>query len=189
LSTFADVDLVDEAEDGREAVSLIVRERPHLALLDVRMPELDGLSLIRALKQHEDPLVAQVMARVEAAAATCETDTEPMLLARIPLRSCDELTFVGVSDLASVVAEQELLHLYTFDQTRHTITYRLKDLEAKLDPRQFVRLGRGTLVNIDALVKVTAMPGGAQLAVLSNGQTLPVSRAQSRRLRTRIFRL
>jgi two-component system LytT family response regulator len=227
LRTFADVELVGEAEDGPEAVSLIVRERPDLALLDVRMPELDGLSVIRALKNHEIPLVAfvtahdeyavrafelnaldyllkpvdrarlretlnraqermertdertQVMTRVEAAAATCDTQTEPMLLARIPVRLHDELTFVGVSDLASVVAELELLHLYTFDQTRHTITYRLKDLEARLDPRRFVRLARGTLVNIDALVKVIAMPSGAQLAVLSNGQQLPVSRAQS----------
>ena len=30
---------------------------------------------------------------------------------------------------------------------RHTITYRLKDLERRLDPSHFIRLGRGTLAN------------------------------------------
>ena len=30
---------------------------------------------------------------------------------------------------------------------RHAITYRLKDLEQRLDPARFIRLGRGTLAN------------------------------------------
>ena len=72
---------------------------------------------------------------------------------------------------------------------RHTITYRLKDLETRLDPAQFTRLGRGILVNIDLIVKVGVMPGGTQVAFLANGQKLPVSRLQSRILRERFLKL
>jgi hypothetical protein len=52
-----------------------------------------------------------------------------------------------------------------------------------------VRLGRGTLANLDTLVKVNVMPGGTHVAVLSNGQKLQISRIQSRRLRNQLFKL
>lgn len=232
--------IVGEADSGRQAVSLIVREKPDLALLDLHMPELDGLGVIRALKKHEVPLVAFVTAyeeyavrafelnavdyllkpvdkvrlrdtlnraherierredgppgsadsgRVSAAAAAYESVARPGLLDRIPIRKRDELTFVAVDDIASVVAEGELLHVFTTKQARHTITYRLKDLERRLDPARFVRLGRGTLANLDALVKVNVMPGGTHVAILANGQKLQISRIQSRRLRGRLFKL
>jgi two-component system, LytTR family, response regulator len=72
---------------------------------------------------------------------------------------------------------------------KFTITYRLKDLETRLDPARFIRLGRGTLANIDLIVKVSVMPGGTHVAILGNGQKLQVSRLQSRILRERFLRL
>ena len=81
------------------------------------------------------------------------------------------------------------MHLFTMKPARHTITYRLKDLEARLDPARFVRLGRGNVASLDAIVKVNAMPGGTHVAVMKNGQKLQISRIQSRRLRARLFKL
>ena len=40
-----DFELIGQAADGHAALALIVAEQPDLALLDVRMPELDGLAL------------------------------------------------------------------------------------------------------------------------------------------------
>jgi DNA-binding NarL/FixJ family response regulator len=45
----ADLELVGEAADGRAAIELIRRTRPDVALLDVRMPGLDGLAALRAV--------------------------------------------------------------------------------------------------------------------------------------------
>jgi DNA-binding NarL/FixJ family response regulator len=45
------LELVGEAGNGREAVALCRQLQPDLALLDVRMPELDGLAATRAIKQ------------------------------------------------------------------------------------------------------------------------------------------
>jgi len=43
LERLPDVQVVGEASNGREALELIVREKPDLALLDIGMPELNGL--------------------------------------------------------------------------------------------------------------------------------------------------
>ncbi|MBO0723796.1 MAG: LytTR family transcriptional regulator [Blastocatellia bacterium] len=39
------------------------------------------------------------------------------------------------------------------------LSYRLKDIEARLDPARFMRLGRGALVNLEMHRRVSAMPG------------------------------
>jgi DNA-binding NarL/FixJ family response regulator len=44
LTTDPDIEVVAEAADGREAVDLVRRHRPGIALLDIRMPRLDGLA-------------------------------------------------------------------------------------------------------------------------------------------------
>jgi two-component system LytT family response regulator len=134
-------------------------------------------------------IVAEQAARVGAAVETYEASTRAPFLERIPVRQREEVTLVPVSQIVSIVAEGELLHITTIQKVRYTITYRLKDLEQRLDPAKFIRLGRGTLANVDAILKVGAMPGGTHEATLSNGQKLQVSRIQSRILRQRLLKL
>jgi DNA-binding NarL/FixJ family response regulator len=50
LSKEADLEVVDEAKTGREALNLCRNLRPDLVLMDVRMPEMDGLAATRAIK-------------------------------------------------------------------------------------------------------------------------------------------
>lgn len=44
LGTDPSIEVVAEAADGRQAVDLVQRHAPHVAVLDVRMPHLDGLA-------------------------------------------------------------------------------------------------------------------------------------------------
>jgi len=55
-----DLEVVGEASAGQQAVSLCRRLRPDVALMDVRMPELDGLAATRIIKE-ESPATAVVM--------------------------------------------------------------------------------------------------------------------------------
>jgi len=41
--------VVGEASSGREALSLLVRDRPDVVFLDVRMPDMDGFAVLQAL--------------------------------------------------------------------------------------------------------------------------------------------
>jgi DNA-binding LytR/AlgR family response regulator len=126
---------------------------------------------------------------VDAAISTYETAARAPYLERVPVRHREEVLIVPVQQIASIVADGELLNITTVRNERHTITYRLKDLEHRLDPAKFIRLGRGTLANIDLVTKVSVLPGGNHVATLTNGQKLPVSRLQSRILRERFLKL
>jgi two-component system LytT family response regulator len=237
LRSIPDVAVVAEAANGADAIQLIERHKPDVALLDVQMPEVDGLSVVKLLRRRYLPLVIFVTAYDEHAVKAFEVNavdylTKPVSdarlrealrrarerldrddlrdaaashvrdavsdyersapaarLDRIPIRQKQDIVLVPTAQVASIVAEGELLHLTTARQERYTITYRLKNLEARLDPAKFIRLGRGVLANVDFIVRVTPLPGGMYTVKLRNGQELDVSRIQSRLLRGRLLQL
>ena len=231
------VHVAGEAGSGEEAVSAIQFARPDLALLDLRMPEMGGLDVVRQLPPGAIPLVAFVtafddyavdafelnaidyllkpvdrprlegtlqrarerLAPVDPVDSRSRSRPDPTLpyepsaqslsLRRIPIRRRDDVILLPVRQIATVVAEAELLHITTVRGERHSITYRLHLLEARLDPGQFVRLGRGVLVNGDLIARMAPMPGGTYVAVLTTGQKFNVSRMRSRVLRNTLLKL
>jgi two-component system, LytTR family, response regulator len=232
----SEAEVVGEAETGPEAVSVIERVRPDLALLDLEMPEMDGLEVARVLKPERMPLLAFVTAYDEYAVRAFEVNAIDYLLKpvaperlaltfkrtrerlakpgwrddqvanlrvaiaeydrarasypdRLPLRKNDDIVMVSTEHIVSAVADGELLHLTTGRNEKYVISYRLKDLEARLDPARFVRLSRGTLANSRMIARFSPMPGGTYLAIMTNGEELSVSRSQARILRATLMRL
>ena len=51
ISRAPDMKVVAEAADGREAVDQCMRQKPDVALIDLRMPELDGIRTIAAIRE------------------------------------------------------------------------------------------------------------------------------------------
>jgi two-component system LytT family response regulator len=237
LKSFAEVELLGEATTGTEALALIERERPDLAILDLQMPELDGLGVVKLIDKTHMPLVAFVTAydeyavqafevhaidyllkpvertrlqdtisraeerlerydlreaeseRLQSAANAYEMAIRPQYLERLPVKRREEIFILPVREIASIIAEGELLHVTTERNEKHILNYRLKDLEARLDPAIFLRLARGTLANVEMIARISPMPGGTYVVTLTNQQQLSVSRLQSRILRDQFLKL
>src|SRR5882672_1310680 len=62
LKEFPDIEIVATASNGLEAVKLIEDLEPDLVFLDVQMPGLDGMGVIRKLREKNIPLPYFVMA-------------------------------------------------------------------------------------------------------------------------------
>jgi DNA-binding NarL/FixJ family response regulator len=55
LGGAGDIAVVGEAADGADVVDAVARLDPHVVLMDVRMPEIDGIDATRALVRGRDP--------------------------------------------------------------------------------------------------------------------------------------
>ncbi len=112
LDAQADVEVVGEADDGVEALAQVRRLRPDVVLMDIRMPELDGLEATRRIS--EDPELSEVRVVVlttfeldeyvfealrAGAAGFLVKDTEPAELVRAvhAVRAGDGLLSPGVT--------------------------------------------------------------------------------------------
>ena len=80
LAEDADVAAIHEAKDGREAVAAIRKARPDLVFLDVQMPEMDGLAVVREIGAERMPAIVFVTAHDQYALRAFEINAVDYLL-------------------------------------------------------------------------------------------------------------
>jgi DNA-binding NarL/FixJ family response regulator len=82
-----DLSVVGEAEDGREAIARAAELRPRLIIMDIRMPNLDGLAATREIVTGEDPprvLVLTTFELDEYVYEALQSGASGFLLKRVP---------------------------------------------------------------------------------------------------------
>lgn len=61
LCEYKDLEVIGEAGTGREALSKAKELHPEVVLIDVRMPDMDGLCTTRALKAQASPVKVVIL--------------------------------------------------------------------------------------------------------------------------------
>jgi two-component system, LytTR family, response regulator len=236
LEPHGDVEIVDTAQNGREAIRKIKTHKPDLVFLDIQMPGFDGFSVLQGLMDVEPPLVVFVTAYSEHAIRAFEAQAvdylvkpvEPERLAdaldRVRQRLSEKRGAAEVERLKEVIAEiapdradsiggsapeppsvdryEKLINIkdrgqifrvdvdsieridaagdymciYTADNSL-ILRETMNDLEKRLDPRNFQRVHRSTIVNLSQVKQVKPHTNGECFLVLGSGAQVKVSRS------------
>jgi two-component system LytT family response regulator len=67
LSKLDDVEIIDRCKNGREAIEAILEKEPHLVFLDIQMPGISGLEVVKQIQDAILPMVVFATAYEEYA--------------------------------------------------------------------------------------------------------------------------
>jgi DNA-binding LytR/AlgR family response regulator len=220
-----ELNIVAEAANGVDAVTMARQHKPDIVFLDIRMPGQSGIEAARHIQgschivfvtaydqyaidafEHGamDYLLKPVT--VDRLRATCERLKQRLakapadigeqlaqltqILQRGEEKKPEYLRWIQaqVGTSLRMISTKEVLFFqsdekYTVVQTAQAemlIRKTLKELEAELDPDEFWRIHRSTLVRVDAIAEVTRDERGRQmLKVRNHPNALEVSRNHS----------
>ncbi|HEX2413011.1 MAG TPA: response regulator transcription factor [Solirubrobacteraceae bacterium] len=151
LAGAANLDVVAEAADGREVLGAVDLHRPDVVLMDIRMPQLDGIAATRLLATQPDPPAVLVLTTFDAdelvlralqagAAGFLLKDTPPAEIVR-----GIELVHAGDGMLSPAVTRR-LISTVAGDSDAGARTDHARDRLATLSPRErdvALAVGRG----------------------------------------------
>ena len=97
---------------------------------------------------------------------------------RLVLRVNRDAVFLQVKDIEWIEASGNYVRIHT-PSGEYVQRDKLRDLEARLDPKTFIRVHRSAIVNLDAVVRVETWFRGEYRVVLRDDTRLTTSRAHS----------
>jgi two-component system, LytTR family, response regulator len=100
---------------------------------------------------------------------------------RLIVKSSGRVFFVRAEDVDWVEAAGNYVKIHTKGEA-HLLRESMKNMEAKLDPKTFVRIHRSAIVNIDRIKELEPWFHGEYVVILRDGTRLTASRVFSDRL-------
>ena len=208
LAPYPDIAVVGECRDGREAVRALATVKPDLVFLDVQMPGLDGMSVIRIHGAQRMPVTVFVTAHDEFAVRAFEAQAldylvKPLSEARfratiarvrerlersrpnsriaVPTETGELLLDAGEIDWIGAEDYHAGIHA---GRNHYRVRESLATLESRLDPARFVRVHRSAIVRVDGVRELQIGSSEREaVVVLRNGTELPVSRRRLAKVR------
>lgn len=143
LLTSLDIEVIGPASNGRAAIELAKAHQPDLAVLDIRMPEVDGLEAAQVLHRELGLPVVMLTAYSDDTFVqqSCQAGVCGYLLKPITL---DELR-VG------------LAMAWRQHQTRRELTEQVGQLEQKLRDRKVIERAKGVMMKREGMDEEMAM--------------------------------
>lgn len=103
-------------------------------------------------------------------------DSKEQYLRRFAIKTADRIYFVQTDDIDWIEAADYYVILHTGKKT-HLIRETLTALEAKLDPKIFMRIHRSTIVNISRIKELKQHYQGEYVVILNDATNLRLSRS------------
>ncbi len=202
----AGIEVVGTALDGRAALAAIDALHPDLVLLDMTMPELDGLAVARALARGESaPAVVFVTAHDNFAVEAFDLDAVDYVLKPVTAERLERAVARAAARRGARAAgggdwlnefwvphRSELLRIAAADVDRidaerdyvrlhvgdrsYLLLQTVSGLEARLDPDRFIRLHRSTILRRDRIAGLRHDGLGVWSAELDDGTTVRIGR-------------
>ena len=203
------IELVGTATDGRAALRLAEALEPDLLLLDISMPELDGIGVARALGsvRHKPAVIfvtafdafaveAFDLAAVDYVLKPVAPDRLARAVARVAERRGQdpgdapprshfahefwvphraELIRIAAQDIERIDAERDYMRLHVGNRS-FLLHQTISALEDRLDPEQFIRLHRSTIVRRDRIGKLRHDGSGVWYADLGDDEEVRIGR-------------
>lgn len=201
-----DLELVGTASDGRQALEQIDALAPDLVLLDMTMPEVDGLSVARRLaKQDNSPAVVFVTAHDNYAVEAFDLDAvdyvlkpvKPDRLERAIKRALARRNDAGREESRWleelwIPHRSELIRIETaevgridaerdyvrlhVDDRSYLLLQTIAGLEKRLDPTKFIRIHRSTILRRDRIKGLRHDGLGVWSVEMDDGEALRIGR-------------
>jgi two-component system LytT family response regulator len=129
------------------------------------------------LQRAREALMNQQAGQASKGLLALLNDTKPVRehLSRIPVRTGERVVFVKTAQIEYIEAAGNYVVLHT-GKENHVVRETLTALEEKLDPKQFIRISRSTLVNLEQIKELQPLFKGEHAVVLHNGKQLTMTR-------------
>lgn len=147
------------------------------------------------LKPYTRDRFAQAVQRVTDARSTNIQKIQPLAESiltttaaypeKILVQTGNRLVTVVVADILRIEAEGDYATLVTA-ASHHLSNYGISALEAKLDPRQFIRVHRSDIVNLNFIREIQKYPSSYDV-IMQNGDVVRVSRSYMDKIRELTF--
>jgi two-component system LytT family response regulator len=146
------------------------RARRRIAASGERRPLLDA---IRQLAESQREIQASVD---RLAVGSPAAGPVPAPLERLSVKADGRITFVRVSDVDYFESAANYVKVHVGAQT-FRVREKMMELSTRLDPKQFARIHRAIIVNIDRIREIQPWFSGDAVVILRDGQKLRLSRS------------
>ena len=129
--------------------------------------------------------VQRVKDQLSNASAKTEEDGETNgqeHLTRIVFKSRGRILFMHASEIRWIGAEENYVRISNGTES-HLLRDTISSMEARLDPKMFLRVHRSAIVNLNYVKEIRTDTKGDFVVQLLNGQTVPMSRSYHARIR------
>jgi two-component system LytT family response regulator len=160
---------------GRRLVESLERARQQLAAHEATQQALERVSRFLDAREEERDDAARP-------AADRPPTEGSVRLRRLLVREGNDYVLVRTEDIESFEAAGNYVRVSTRGGKSYLIRSTMTDIERQVDPEQFVRIHRSTIVNIDRIAQIRPQPHGDFQITLQGGRKLRMSRHYRERL-------